>query len=302
MSTDRAVRLPFRRGTRSRGRPGIRPTTLTAWLFVAPFVVLMIVLIAVPTVSAFRMSLYTDTLARGPQFTGLDNFWQVLRDEQFLGGLRRILLLGVVQVPVMLGIALFAALLLDHFTGRYPTLFRLAVFLPYAVPGVVAALMWGYLYSPTFGPLRADLLTDSLALSAVGNIITWSNTGYNMIIMYAALQAIPKDLHEAARLDGAGPLRTALSIKVPMIAPALILSVLLSIIGTMQVFTEPQVLRPQAPEVFDASFTPNMYAQNLAFSYSQFSYSAAVAFVISTIVFVASFILLAVNRRRSGLK
>ncbi|UCM88179.1 carbohydrate ABC transporter permease [Streptomyces marincola] len=299
MSSDRAVRPPSPPAAR---RPGIRPTTLTAWLFVAPFLLLVVVLIAVPTVSAFRMSLYTDTLAQGPRFTGLDNFWQVLRDEQFTGGVRRILLLGVVQVPLMLGVALLAALLLDHFSGRYPTLFRLSVFLPYAVPGVVAALMWGYLYSPTFGPLGTDLLTDRLALPAIGNIITWSNTGYNMIIMYAALQAIPKELHEAARLDGAGPVRTALWIKVPMIAPALVLSVLLSIIGTMQLFTEPQVLRPQAPEVFDAAWTPNMYAQNLAFSYSQFSYSAAVAFLISTIVFVASYVLLAVNRRRSGLR
>jgi multiple sugar transport system permease protein len=295
MSTDHPVRRLATLG------PAAKARQRTGLLFVAPFALLMVVLIAIPVVWAAQMSLYTDTLARGPRFTGLTNFLTVLTDPEFFAGLGRILSLGAVQIPVTLGLALCAALLLDHFTGRYPRLFRLALFLPYAVPGVVAVLMWGYLYSPTFGPLQTNLLVPETGLAAIGNILVWSSTGFNMIIIHSALQGIPSEIYQAARVDGAGPLRIAISIKIPMVAPSLVLAALLSVFGAMQLFTEPNVLREQAPDVFVPAYTPNTYAHNLAFSYAQFNYAATVSFTVSFIVFVAAFTLLRLTRKRSGL-
>ncbi|SEE18900.1 carbohydrate ABC transporter permease [Ruania alba] len=292
---------------RSRPVPTHRRSRSTAaqhragWLFVAPFALLLLVLIVIPLLWAVRMSLFTDTLARGEQFTGLTNFAMVLRDPEFLGSVGRILLLGAVQVPVTLGLAMFAALLLDHFTGKYPKLYRLALFLPYAVPGVVAVLMWGYLYSPTFGPLQTNVLTPSTGLAAIGNVLVWSATGFMMIIIHSALQGVPQEIYQAARVDGAGPVRLAIWIKIPMIAPSLVLTGLLAVFGAMQLFTEPDILSAQAPDVFVPAYTPNTYAHNLAFSYAQFNYAAAVSFTIGFLVFIASFILLRLTRKRSGL-
>ncbi|WP_154794407.1 carbohydrate ABC transporter permease [Occultella kanbiaonis] len=271
------------------------------WLFVTPFTVLMIVLIIIPVVWAVRMSLYTDTLARGPQFTGLSNFVMVLQDPLFHAGVGRILLLGAVQVPITIGLALFAALLLDHFASPYARAFRLALFLPYAVPGVVAVLMWGYLYSPTFGPLQTNVLTSSTGLGAIGNILVWGGTGFTMVIIHSALQGVPREIYEAARVDGADAVRLAWSIKIPMVASSLVLTGLLSVFGAMQLFTEPNILSAQAPDVFIPSFTPNTYAHNLGFSYAQFNYAAAVSFTVSVLVFLASFVLLGLTRKRSGL-
>jgi multiple sugar transport system permease protein len=291
---------PARAATRRRS-PATIARHRAGWLFVAPFTVLMVGLIAIPVLWAARMSLYTDTLARGPQFTGLGNFLKVAQDPEFFASLRRILVLGAVQVPLTLGLALVAALLLDHFAGRYAKVYRLALFLPYAVPGVVAVLMWGYLYSPTFGPLGTNLLTPGTGLAAIGNILVWSATGFTMIIIHSALQGVPREIYQAARVDGAGALRLAVSIKIPMVASSLVLTGLLSVFGAMQLFTEPNILSAQAPDVFVPSYTPNTYAHNLAFSYAQFNYAAAVSFTVSFLVFVASFILLRLTRKRSGL-
>lgn len=287
-------------GARRRGTTA-RTQRRTGWLLVAPFTILMIVFVLIPVIWAARLSLYTGTLARGPVFTGLGNFVSVFKDSQFGASVLRILTLGIVQVPVTLAIALFAALLLDHFTGWYPKLFRISLFLPYAIPGVVAVLMWSYLYSPTFGPLRTNLLTQHTGLLSVGNVIFWGSTGFNMIILYSSLQGVPQELYQAARVDGAGHIRLALSIKIPIIAPSLVLSALLAILATMQLFTEPNILSEQAPDVFVQSYTPNTYAYNLAFSYSQFNYAAAVSFSVAIIVSIISFILLTLTRKRSGL-
>ena len=118
----------------------------------------------------------------------------------------------------MLGIALVAALLLDERLIRRQTIFRLGFFLPFAVPTVVAALMWGYLYGQSFGPIaqiaRAlglappQFLTRSTIIPAIANIATWQFTGYNMLIMFAALKAIPHGALRGRRVDGASDARS----------------------------------------------------------------------------------------------
>jgi multiple sugar transport system permease protein len=254
------------------------------------------------------MALYNERLVGGTVFVGLSNLEQAVQDPSFYTGLEHMALLGVVQIPIMIGIALLFALLLDARAVWLPSLFRLGFFLPFAVPTVVAALMWGDLYAPSFGPLAQisrDLglgtpgfLTSTWMLGSLGNIVTWEWTGYNMIILYAALKTIPPEIVEAAAVDGATPLQTALRIRIPFIAPALVLTVVFSIIGTLQLFNEPQIMSVIAPQVIGTSYTPNVYVYNLAFSSHEFNYAAAVSFVLGGFVFLSSYVFIFLTRKQ----
>src|SRR5262249_38638254 len=184
-------------------------------------------------------------------FTGFGNYTKVFQDPTFLPGLGRVLLFGVVQVPVMLGLALLLALLLDGTAARFPQLFRIAFFLPYAMPGVIGALLWSFLYHPALSPfldiVNVNFFSPAMLLWSIGNIVTWAYTGFNMLVIYSSLKSIPRDLYEAAELDGCSPWRIAWHIKIPLVRPALVLTALFSIIGTLHLFNEPAVLRNLQP-------------------------------------------------------
>jgi multiple sugar transport system permease protein len=208
-----------------------------------------------------------------------------------------VLLFLAVQVPIMLLLALVAALAID--SARLPAagVFRIVIFLPYAVPSVVAAPMWGFIYGDNFG-LVADLsdlfgrevvrpLSDDWILASIGNIVTWEFVGYNMLILYSALKVVPRDRYEAAAIDGAGAFRTILSIKLPAIRGALVTA---TIFGSFQLFNEPNVLRTLVPNVITTSFTPNTYAFNLSFGGQQYDYAAAVAIVMGVITAIIAYV------------
>jgi multiple sugar transport system permease protein len=271
------------------------------WAFVAPFCLVFLAFLVTPLAYAFRLSLSTSTLVGGDHFSWFANYADAVRDPQFRHGVVRVLEFGLVQIPVMVGLALISALLLDGVASRLARLFRLALFIPYAVPVVIGTLMWGYLYSPTFGPVPVNWLSAHVMLWSLGNIVTWQWTGYNMIVIYSALQGLPRELYEAARVDGASGWQISLRIKIPLISSALVLTVVFAIIGTLQFFTEPRVLRAIASSVITPDYTPNLYAYNLAFQYSQFNYSAAISFLLGAVVFVGSYLFLFLARRRSAL-
>jgi multiple sugar transport system permease protein len=303
--------------SRTGGRRPARRTSSEArrqrvgWLFVAPFGVVFLAFLVVPLGYAFWISLQTKTLVFGTQFSGLANYARAFTDPQFLKGVGLVLAFVVVSIPIQIAIALAAALVLDGLATRFSRFARLMMFVPYAVPTVLGALMWGFLYSPGFGPgaqlfgafglAAPNLLGPDAIFGSIVNIVTWQWSGYYMIILYAALQGIDPAVYEAAQLDGASAVQIALRVKVPMISSALVLILVFSIIGTLQLFTEPQILRPIASGALDSSYTPNVYAYNLAFSYNQVNYSSAISFALATIVFVVSYAFLLINRRRSGL-
>ncbi|WP_234311974.1 carbohydrate ABC transporter permease [Streptomyces griseus] len=281
-------------------------------LLISPFLLLFLAFLVAPLSYAFWLSLRTSTLVGGDHFSWFANYQQTFTDPHFLSGVRRVAVFGVVQIPVMLGFALLGALIIDEVTSRLAKVFRMTLFMPYAVPAVIGALMWGFLYSPTFGPVnsisnslglgKVDLLSHTLMLTSLGNIVTWQWTGYNMIVLYAALQGLPREVYEAAKLDGAGQVQTALRIKIPMISSAMVLALMFTIIGTLQFFTEPRVLEKTASSVITPDYTPNLYAYNLAFQYSEFNYSAAISFSLGAVVFIGSYFFLFATRKRSGLK
>lgn len=303
MSALTSAALPRRRREASR-------RAAVGYLFVAPFLVVFVAMLVVPLVYAGYLSLFREQLVGGTSFAGLDNYTRAFGDDRLWQGVARVGMFFLIQVPIMLVLALAFALALDSGVLWLSRLFRLGFFVPYAVPGVVATLMWGYLYGPEFGPIAQlfeklsldppNLLGSDLMLGSIANVVFWEFTGYNMILLYAALRAIPTELYEAAAVDGAGPWRTAWSVKIPALRPALLLALIFSVIGSFQLFNEPQLLQRLAPNVIDSAYTPNLYAYSLAFTSQDLNYAAAVSFLLGLVIVAVSYtVQLAANRRRT---
>lgn len=259
-----------------RRRFGTRREGLTGWLFMTPFAVLFVLVFLVPIIVSIRSSFFAQVPTGGglygggelvDTFVGLENFVTASTNGAFWTGMGRVVLYAALQIPVMILLALGLALLLDSFIVRRPTLFRLSFFLPYAVPGIIAAMMWLYLYTPEVSPFLpflpegTDFTAPGTILFSMANMTTWTYTGYNMLIFLSALQAVPRDLYEAARLDGASGFQISMRIKVPLVRGAALLAVLLSIIGTIQLFNEPVVLQA-ANSWMGKDFTPMMLTYN----------------------------------------
>ena len=284
---------------------------LWGWFFTAPFGLIFVVFLVVPLVYAFYVSLFSYSQVFGERFTGLANYQRVFTDPIFLKGMGRVILYTVVMVPIQLGLALIFALLLDTLKNKFGSVSRLLIFLPYAIPGVIGALMWGFMYSKNMGPFTSifDLfglqapafLSPNGIFGSLVNVVTWQWTGYYMVILYSALQSIPTELYESARIDGASEFRIATRIKIPMVSGSLVMVTIFSLIGTLQFYTEPSILRNQAPTVIQPEYTPNMYAQALAFSYNDTNYSATVSFALGLVVVLFSVIFMRLTKKQSGL-
>ncbi|NTF44355.1 carbohydrate ABC transporter permease [Rhizobium rhizogenes] len=301
--------MPNAHGAKRRGRIYVSKS-VAPYLFVFPFMLLFAAFLIAPLAYAFWLSLFRQTLAAGNRFVGAENYLRALADKSFWEGVLVLFKFGAMQIPVMLGLALVYALILDSDRVFGRSFFRVSFFIPYAVPAVIAALLWGYLYGPAFGPFSQlatllnlpapNFLSESTILPSIANIAVWEYMGYNMIIYYSALQAVPQDLEEASAVDGASGLRHALSIKLPLIMPTVIVTIMFSIIGTLQLFTEPYLIRTLAPGLINSHYTPNYYAYTLAFTNQQYNYSAAISFVLGGIVAIASYSFMLVANRRTA--
>ncbi|MBO0898858.1 sugar ABC transporter permease [Cellulomonas sp. zg-ZUI222] len=253
-----------------------------------------------PIAYSLWISLFRTQLVGGTAFVGLQNYQRALEDPQFWSALGRVTVFLAVQVPIMLGIALLVALAIDsgRLFGR--DFFRISIFLPYAVPAVVATLMWGFMYGTRFGLVGnindafgvslPNPLSPDLVLAAIGNIVTWEFVGYNMLIFYSALRTVPTSLYEAAEIDGAGQWRVITAIKLPAIRGALVVAGIFSIIGSFQLFNEPSILQSLAPNAITTYFTPNLYAFSLSFSGQQYNYSATVALLMGVLTMVIAYV------------
>lgn len=289
-----------------------RKTGIWGWVFTAPFGIVFILFLVVPLIYAFVVSLFSHSQVFGDRFTGFANYQRAFTDPLFLKGLGRVLLYTVVMVPIQLGLALIFALMLDSMKNKFASVSRLFIFLPYAIPGVIGALMWGFMYSHNMGPFTSiaqmfdwpapAFLTPHGIFGSLVNIVTWQWTGYYMVILYSALQSIPSELYESAEIDGANNFQIATRIKIPMISGSLVMVTIFSLIGTLQFYTEPTILRNQAPTVIPPEYTPNMYAQALAFDYNDTNYSATVSFALGLIVVIFSVIFMRLTHRQSGLE
>ncbi|MFG2028668.1 carbohydrate ABC transporter permease [Streptomyces sp. NPDC048825] len=276
------------------------------YFFLLPAAILFALFFALPIGYTVWLSLHKVQVkglglgsgARSEVWAGLENYTDALTDSELSAGALRVLGYGAIVIPVMLGLALLFALMLDSDRVRLAPFTRLAIFLPYAIPGVVAAMLWGFLYLPDVSPFyfvldklgmpQPDLLDGGGLYAALSNIAVWGGTGFNMIVIYTSLQAIPAEVYEAAKLDGATPLQIALRIKIPMVAPSLVLTFFFSIIATLQVFSEPTTLKPLTNSV-STTWSPLMKVYQDAFGKGDIHSAAAAAVIIALVTLVLSF-------------
>ncbi len=305
LTPERATSVPATSAERRTG-PGAA-VAAPGLTLVAPFALLLTVTVLVPIGYALYLSLFTDRLSglgfSGPHqvFVALGNYLDVLTDSAFQTSVGNVALFVLIHIPIMLGLALVLALLLDSAVVRLRRVWSLAVFLPYAVPAVITGLIWAYLYSPDSG-LSALLPFDPLGktgiLPSIVNIATWQWVGYNMIIFYTALQAVPRDVLEAARADGAGQVRTAWSIKIPMVRPSLFVALVFTVIGSLQLFTEPLVLRGFTGSV-TSTWSPSLYVYEAAFISGDYGRAAAASVLLAVVSALLSALVMRLSARRS---
>ncbi|WP_393062240.1 carbohydrate ABC transporter permease [Streptomyces sp. LN549] len=291
-----------------------RPGRTAPYFFLVPTLVLFAVFTIVPIGYAIWLSLHKVQVkglglgsgSRSEVWSGLSNYTAVLHNSEFGHSVLRALGYGMIVIPTMLGLALVFALMLDTEKVRGGPFSRLMIFLPYAVPGVIAALLWGFLYLPAvspfvyvldkFGMTAPDLFDGTNLYFSFANIAVWGGTGFNMIVIYTALRAIPQEVYEAARLDGASSLQIALRIKIPMVLPSLVLTFFFSVIATLQVFSEPKTLQPLTNGVPN-TWSPLMSIYDSAFGKADMYGASATAVVLALATFALSFTLLRVSDR-----
>jgi multiple sugar transport system permease protein len=310
MAGDTAHRRTTRRGRRDRRGRGL----LAPYVLLTPALFFFLAFLAIPVIYALYLSVQGMRIVdegvfgtRKEVFVGLDNYEQTLTDPTFWSGFGRLAAYGLIAVPLTLGLALLFALLLDHGGARGRRLSRAAIFLPYAVPGVIASLLWGFMYLPSTSPFsyltdQAGLgtipfLQDSWIYPSLANIALWGGVGFNMIIIYTSLRGIPRELLDAARIDGCSEWRLALSVKIPLVAPALVLTGLFALIGTLQVYGEPTVLRPMTPEI-SQTWVPLMHIYRSGFLLDDLPMAAAGSVILAAGTFAVSLVLLKLTQRR----
>ncbi|MFB6814836.1 carbohydrate ABC transporter permease [Streptomyces sp. NPDC056347] len=281
-----------------RARPRPRRRLLTRgsvpYLLIMPAVLGFAVFKAYPIASSLWISLTTGS-GDDRSYAGLANYRRLLNDPLFWTALKNTALILVVQVPLMLALALLVALALNAAKVWLRPLWRLGVFVPSLTGLVAAGVMFSVILNrdagllnwvlSLFGVDRVNWLgSPGWARVGVVLVITWHYTGYNAVMYLAGLQGIPKELYEAAMVDGAGPVRRFVSVTLPQLRPILLLTVVLSTIGTLQLFDEPYVLTGGGPD--NATLTVTMYLYQNGFKYFDFGYASAIAYALALIVSV----------------
>lgn len=306
----KAVRTP------AAGPPGAsrlrRGQRRTAALFIVPFFVLFAVVMVAPIGYAVWMSLFQERSSGlgfgGTErvFAGLANYTKALSDAGFRDSFVHIALYCAVYIPVMIGGSLALALLVDSALARAKRFFQLALFLPHAIPGLIASIIWIYLYTPGLSPVLDligsvggswDFYSNDHVLLSMVNLCAWQWMGYNMVIFYAALQAVPREVIEAATVDGAGAFRTALQIKVPMIASAVVMTVLFTCVGAIQIFTEPKLLNQRGAPSIDTEWSPTLFIWKAGFVQHDYGLAAAASLMLALLGVLLSYLVTRLGNR-----
>ncbi|MGP3972304.1 carbohydrate ABC transporter permease [Streptomyces sp. 6N223] len=281
-----------------------RPGRNGVLILLGPFMLLFALTYILPLLYAVGLSFFRERFEGigwgGPErvFSWFDNYTRALTDEAFLTGVGRVLLYGGVYVPLLIVLATALALALDSALTVGRRFFQGLLFLPHIVPGLIAAIIWLYLYTPGLSPIidgfadlgwHIDFLGGDNVLFSIVNIAIWGALGFNVILIFVGLQAIPRTITDAARIDGAGEWRIALSVKLPQVVPTVLVATLFTIIGALQLYTEPMLLRTSGETVIDNTWTPNMMAYSAAFNSNDYHYAATVSVLIAVLAGVLSF-------------
>jgi multiple sugar transport system permease protein len=282
-----------------------------AWWFLAPALLVLGVFFLLPVIAALGLSLtdydlYALADIRHLRFVALHNYWDLLHQPRFWSALGHTFYFVVVGVPLSIVVSLGAALLLNSPLTRCRTFFRTALFAPVVTTVVAVAVVWRYILNTKYGWLNyllglvgihpVDWLGDPhWAMPSIILFAVWKNFGYNMIIFMAGLQAIPADLYEAARIDGASLTQQFRHITLPMLRPTLLMVAILTVSGYFQLFAEPYVMTEGGPLQSTTSVLYLMY--NEGFKWWNFGTASAVAFLLFVIMFAVTALMLRVGRR-----
>lgn len=275
-----------------RRRAGVQH--LAGWLFSTPFLVLFAVFMALPIIATLVMS-FTDfglrnvTDPMSAEFIGLENYTKLFQDEKFLTSLFNTAYFVVVGVPLTVGAGLVIAVLLNNGIDRLRTFFRIGFYAPVVTSIVAIAVVWRFVLDPAdglvagvageLGMTAPDFLgSETLAMPSLIVMAVWRNLGTVMVLLIAGLQAIPHEVREAARLDGAGAWHEFRSITVPLLRPTLLYATVITTIGYLNVFEEPFVMTNGGPSNSTLTVSLNMYREG--FNFFHMGYASAMAYVL----------------------
>jgi multiple sugar transport system permease protein len=286
-------------------------TTRAAWLFVTPALIILGLFFLLPVVAALFLSvtdydLYALADIRNLRFVALQNYWSLLQRPLFWSALGHTVYFVVVGVPLSLIASLGAAMLLNSPLARFKPFFRTALFAPVVTTVVAVAVIWRYLFNTKYGLINyvldsigmptVDWLGDPhWAMPTIILFAVWKNFGYNMIIFMAGLQAIPGDLYEAARIDGASAIAQFRHITLPMLKPTMVMVSILTVSGYFQLFAEPYVMTEGGPLQSTTSVLYLMYEEG--FKWWNLGSASAVAFILFVIMFVVTAAMLRLSKR-----
>lgn len=278
-----------------------------AWAFTAPVLVATAAMLVAPTLAAFALSLtdfdiYALADLHNLRFVGFGNYLALLTDPLFWRAIANTAAFTVLGVPAAIGASLVAALLVDAATVRWKPLWRLLLFAPYVTTLAATALVWRYVLDARFGILNAalgwagirpvDWLGDpATSIPAVLIFVVWKVFGYNMLVFTAALATVSPDLHDAARLDGAGAWSRFRHVTLPAIGPAVLLAGVLSVAGFLEIFTEPYVMTHGGPAQSTVTVLYFMFEQGFEW------WSLGLASAVAVLLFIAVLALTAVQVR-----
>ena len=289
----------------------MKTRSLAAWVFVAPALAVIAVFFALPVAAGLALSftdfdLYALADLANLRFAGLDNYAQVLALPLFWKSLVNTLYFVVVGVPLSIALSLGFAALLQSPLARFVPLFRTALFAPVVTTLVAVAVIWRYLFHVRYGLLNEGLAALGIdpvdwlgdphwAMPSIILFALWKGFGANMIIFVAALQAIPAELYEAARIDGASRWRQFVDVTVPLLGPTLFLVSVLTMAGYFQLFAEPYVMTQGGPLQSTVSVLYLMYEEG--FRWWNLGRASAVAFLLFALMVAATQGLLWFGRR-----
>lgn len=285
----------------------------TPYFFLAPALITLLVFFFLPVLAALLMS-FTDfdiySLARlsWARFIFLRNYQTLVADPLFWKAFFNTCYFVAVGGPLTVILALLAAILLNSKLLIFRSVFRLALFMPVVTTLVAVAVVWRYLYHPSFGPINyvlslsgmtpVDWLGDpKWAMLSLIALAVWKNFGYHMMIFLAGLQAIPDSLYESARLDGANWLQQQINITIPQLAPTTFFVIIMTAIGYFQFFAEPYVMTQGGP--INATLSIVLYLYQQGFRWWQMGYSAAIAFVLFLIIFFVGIIQMMLRKKEA---
>lgn len=293
-----------------------RRISRTGWLFVAPALIAIAVFFVVPVAAALAMSftdfdLYALADLRNLRFVGLANYARLLQTPLFWQALGNTFFFVAIGVPLSLAASLGAALLLNQPLLRWRGVFRAALFAPVVTTLVAVAVVWRYLLHTRYGLVNhalgafgigpIDWLGDPFwAMPAIVLMSVWKNYGYNMIILLAALQAIPKELYEVASLDGATRWQRLRHVTLPGVAPTLLLVAILTTAGHFQLFAEPYVMTQGGPAQRTVTVLYFMYEEG--FKWWSLGSASAVAFVLFVLMFAITLAQTRASRFAEGMR